>query len=269
VLRDSRRLPIYRFWTRDEAYELDGGLIRPRRKAPFVEIDLPADLWTQVLQINVFDEKQILGFSQKWGVLGYDGHFLRFSQSPILAPVLDEMIATLLLYPRTVEAPIEWPPAETVSNFALGASWIQLFAACLFALTHETDPPTRWPARILSGMGEGEIRGVLFEGINEGLKSLSVVLADPDTDGASGFFVDSPQSLFSHCCLEIANHIASGQQLKTCANETCGLPFTLHQGRSAHGSYRSDSKYCCKSCTNAQMQREHRRRKKEQNGPHN
>lgn len=69
--------------------------------------------------------------------------------------------------------------------------------------------------------------------------------------------------LYQLCALELYNHIVENADYQICRNETCGRLFVRQLGRAEHGqSRRQRVMYCSTACTNAQMQRNHRRRQR-------
>ena len=73
-----------------------------------------------------------------------------------------------------------------------------------------------------------------------------------------------PSSLASALMVQLHNLMVDGLQIRRCANETCGRPFTRQRGRVLKGQYRNTGViYCDAACAKAQMQREYRRRKRQ------
>ena len=63
--------------------------------------------------------------------------------------------------------------------------------------------------------------------------------------------------------VQLHNLIVDGLEVRRCANETCGRPFTRQRGRAATGQFRTRGVvYCDSTCANAQMQRVYRRRRR-------
>jgi len=74
-------------------------------------------------------------------------------------------------------------------------------------------------------------------------------------------------SLYSVGMLQLVNHLASGETVHTCANETCRRQFVRQLGRSTYGGHRKTGiLYCTNACARAQYQREKRRRDKAARG---
>ena len=66
-------------------------------------------------------------------------------------------------------------------------------------------------------------------------------------------------------CTQLYNLWRNDAAIHVCQNENCRRPFSKHLGRSAHGQHRSRGvKYCSKNCTNAQEQRDRRKRRRAQ-----
>lgn len=116
---------------------------------------------------------------------------------------------------------------------------------------------TEWIAELESGAWR-EFVWIL----NRGLKGFAaraelvwddVVLGEPDA------------GLFSALCVQVYNLMVAGhEEVRTCANESCGYRFVLQRGGAAHGQYRTSGViYCTNKCAKTQGQRELRRRKKE------
>jgi hypothetical protein len=73
-----------------------------------------------------------------------------------------------------------------------------------------------------------------------------------------------PSSLASALMVQMHNLIVDGLEIRRCANETCGRPFTRQRGRALKGQYRNTGvMYCDAACAKAQMQREYRRRNRQ------
>jgi hypothetical protein len=72
-----------------------------------------------------------------------------------------------------------------------------------------------------------------------------------------------PRSISTALMVQLHNVVVDGIEIRRCANETCQRPFTRQRGRALKGQYRSTGvMYCDAACAKAQMQREHRRRKR-------
>lgn len=100
---------------------------------------------------------------------------------------------------------------------------------------------------------------------NEGMKHITVraeLTWDPDVKPLGKPTV----GLFSALCAQLHNLMVSEvEELRTCANGTCGHRFTRQRGGAEHGQYRSTGvMYCTVRCAKTQGQRELRRRRKEQ-----
>jgi hypothetical protein len=68
-------------------------------------------------------------------------------------------------------------------------------------------------------------------------------------------------STYSAGMLQLVNDLATGETVRTCANERCRHSFVRQLGRSAYGGHRKRSVlYCSNTCARAQYQREKRRR---------
>jgi hypothetical protein len=97
--------------------------------------------------------------------------------------------------------------------------------------------------------------------LRDQLPSLAVSIEDR---GASIRVFAMPSSLASALMVQLHNLMVDGLQIRRCANETCGRPFTRQRGRALKGQYRNTGViYCDAACAKAQMQREYRRRKRQ------
>jgi hypothetical protein len=73
-----------------------------------------------------------------------------------------------------------------------------------------------------------------------------------------------PSSLACALMVQLHNLVVDGLEIRRCANETCGRPFTRQRGRALKGQYRTAGViYCDAACAKAQMQREYRRRNRQ------
>jgi hypothetical protein len=153
---------------------------------------------------------------------------------------------------------------EYVSEFALGVDTLRAFLACHQELSGRRFAPGRlassWPpfSAFQAPATRAQAERRLEAWLRRGLSELSLTVS---TDRMPS--LRPPRSLYSLLCLEILNHITSGRPLLVCANERCGRIFSRQEGSSRYGGHRSDVvRYCSASCSQAQMQREYRRRLK-------
>lgn len=94
--------------------------------------------------------------------------------------------------------------------------------------------------------------------LREYLPSLTVWL---NHEHASLKIFACPSTLASALVVQLHNLVVDGLEIRRCANESCGRPFTRQRGRAAKGQYRSTGVlYCDAACAKAQIQREYRRR---------
>lgn len=72
-------------------------------------------------------------------------------------------------------------------------------------------------------------------------------------------------NLYTSGCLQLARYLAAGSPaVHRCANERCGLPFTVQRGTVKYGQYRGRGvRYCTALCAKAQNERARRRRRRE------
>lgn len=97
--------------------------------------------------------------------------------------------------------------------------------------------------------------------LRDQLPSLAVSI---EHRGASIRVFAMPSSLASALMVQLHNLMVDGLQIRRCANETCGRPFTRQRGHALKGQYRNTGViYCDAACAKAQMQREYRRRKRQ------
>ena len=97
--------------------------------------------------------------------------------------------------------------------------------------------------------------------LRDQLPSLAVSI---EHRGASIRVFAMPSSLAAALMVQLHNLMVDGLQIRRCANETCGRPFTRQRGRALKGQYRNTGViYCDAACAKAQMQREYRRRKRQ------
>jgi hypothetical protein len=97
--------------------------------------------------------------------------------------------------------------------------------------------------------------------LREHLPSLTVWLS---RERASLKIFAFPSTLASALVVQLHNLIVDGLEIRRCANESCGRPFTRQRGRAAKGQYRSTGVlYCDAACAKAQIQREYRRRNRQ------
>jgi hypothetical protein len=74
-------------------------------------------------------------------------------------------------------------------------------------------------------------------------------------------------TLYSAGMLQLVNHLAVGETVRTCASETRRRPFVHQLGRGRFGGHRKvGTLYCTANCARAQYQREKRRRDKAAKG---
>ena len=93
---------------------------------------------------------------------------------------------------------------------------------------------------------------------------LPSLLVSLQHEGATLEIHASPSSLASALMVQLHNLIVDGLEIRRCANETCGRPFTRQRGRAVKGQYRNTGViYCDAACAKAQMQREYRRRNRQ------
>jgi hypothetical protein len=103
--------------------------------------------------------------------------------------------------------------------------------------------------------------------LRDHIPSLSVWLAHRQ---ASLRIFAMPSNLASALMVQLHNLIVDGLDIRRCANETCGRPFTRQRGRALKGQYRNSGViYCDAACAKAQMQREYRRRNRQRAIAHN
>ncbi len=70
---------------------------------------------------------------------------------------------------------------------------------------------------------------------------------------------------YSAMALQVRNDVAQGTPWRVCANEPCDILFARQLGRAEAGQYREKGvKYCSKNSAKAQVERERRRRRKDQ-----
>lgn len=106
--------------------------------------------------------------------------------------------------------------------------------------------------------------------LDAGLKSFSPRIEIRQADvrtltGAQPGYVTA----YAAMCLQIYNDIAESWTVKVCENETCRRDFTYQRGAAKYEGagkqgHRSDARYCTRGCAKAQVERNRRRRKAEE-----
>lgn len=103
----------------------------------------------------------------------------------------------------------------------------------------------------------------LEEIVNIGLREFPMTVRVSTSDLSRPTIWHHSPTLFGILCLQIANHIAEGANMRRCANESCRRWFVRQSGRSEYGQHRTSGVlYCSPACARTQGSRDWRRRKR-------
>lgn len=269
------------------AYKLADGKYGPLLEAgPALEtVELPAELLPLIADIDIegSDPSQAsLDFADKWGPLGV--HYKGFNAIPSedrhrLIDFLEDRD-----FPRNwIEARSVPPRDEYVSEFLLGAAYLQALLACYRSLQRKRFslagmlnmwPPEPW-ATFSCPEDRAEAKAFLVLGLNHGMDEMGLRLVPEGSPTAADISlllkhpeshleprITPPTTLYGLCCLELYENLIANLPYRLCASETCKRLFSRHEGRTQYGSHRPDAIYCSASCAQAQAQRKYRRRLK-------
>jgi hypothetical protein len=259
--------------------------VRKFDKGDADEVSAVGEIYLELADLDLDDERAILNFVRRFGVLGVaHEHFALFRTLPGFdSEVLARLAAAWPTerFNQSVEDYLErrgdgpnTTLVETLEEFRFGARVLRdlLTAARVSQLA---EPPTAigWKSipedALTAKRAELADYGVELDGYDE---AIDIFLRGVLTEGLRPFhprvlnaddpadsFVDAP--LYAVCCLELFNHLVEHVDVKVCANETCGRQFARQRGRAEHGQHRTRGvKFCSNQCARAQMQRAYRRR---------
>ncbi|HEX2193269.1 MAG TPA: hypothetical protein VHH09_08750 [Acidimicrobiales bacterium] len=212
-------------------------------------VELPPELFLRdLLDLDVGNDADVADFLSQFGELAW-----RYAD------------AGLLPYEVTPSEPPEWPDADNhVGDAALFLRTARALTRHWLAVLEDGSIIDAWAAEgfDLAVPNEPGLWDWFVRCLNGGLKVFTVRVEGPTSLGVEG---QPLPDLYDALCLQLANHITEGLPVRRCANETCHRPFVRQQGGAEFGQHRTEGVlYCSPACGNAQWQREHRRRKRQE-----
>jgi hypothetical protein len=243
---------------------------------------LPLELLPELDRVDLDSEDAILGFVLAHCVLGAWPERFQLMRTADFGARQSTRIRRVMNRRQEFAMWDTDPNGEFLDEFRLAADGLRSLFAIVLELERPRFSATRlardWPAYCPWPAPDSRSRAwwLLFKRINQGLQASPVafwwVRDGKPTDGfvrnfepGPPFLVHpaTPSSLYGLCILELTDHLMADNPYRVCANETCGLLFSVQEGRSRHGGHRPDSRFHSKDCNNAQAAREYRRRQKE------
>ena len=294
VSDEARRFAI----DEDGQDELRSLLAERERRAllrPSDEVDEAGEIYLELEAVNLDDDKEILLFVNRFGILGLDSDdCAEVRQLPWYAnadedqPFGNDWIRVNPYFGGTRRVAI----TETTAQFRQAAHILRDLKTAYECLRANKPEDMRWlpTATDLSGKTRAqELPGgataatprddparalaTFFEHtLTSALTTFHprLNITQPAHRPAHGWLAGATVSYFATCCLELHNHIVENATYRRCQNDHCGRTFVRQTGRAEAGQHRRHGiLYCSNHCARATAQRRYRERQYTKNAKPN
>jgi hypothetical protein len=271
-------------------YRLDGDLIKlDLNEAQIRTVDIPDELYLRELRdLDLDRPSAIIDFTNTYGRLGHlhppvarNDAIPDRSEGPD-TPVHDRRLIRLLGVRVPDERTLDWdswhkevtthPQAKNWEAFETsrfidnGLQHVDTFRAWAETFHILTDTYHKYMDLTADSEDVADLTSILTELLSPFSPTIQVRYdweADTDFDP----FENTYPRLESVLALQMYRHIAAEDVYMPCQNEPCGRLFVHQRGRAEHNQYRGFGvKYCSKNCAKAQVERQRRRRIKDEKG---